>query len=221
MNIGLLLLFTHPFDECMNTLWLPLTAVPYFFLYGRDLVRIKYRWSDLFRVYALNLVLIPVNLGGVFKSISQAITGRQIPFGRTPKVDGRTAVPRIYVLAVLALAAWCVGFAVFDVTVQRWWHALFGAMNGAFLLYGITRFMGWRESFADIGLLSDTSAGAATFRLADVHTIHSITLMEQRRTERRQFASASIFPAMCRRSGERRRGNFTNLYLPDAVAQQA
>jgi len=58
------------------------------FPYGRDLVRIGYRLRDLVRVYALNLLLIPVNLGGVFKSIQQGITRRKIPFGRTPKVPG-------------------------------------------------------------------------------------------------------------------------------------
>ncbi len=85
VNIGLLLLFIYPFKENMQTFWLPLTALPYFYLYGRDLVSLGYKWSDTLRVYALNMCLISINLGGVFKSISQGITGERIPFVRTPK----------------------------------------------------------------------------------------------------------------------------------------
>ena len=50
-------------------LWLPLTALPYFCLYARDLQLAGYRASDFVRVYSLNLVLIPINLGGVLKSL--------------------------------------------------------------------------------------------------------------------------------------------------------
>jgi len=191
VNVGLLLLFSYPFKESMNTLWLPLTAAPYFYLYGRDLVSLKYRWSDLLRVYALNLALIPVNLGGVFKSIYQGISGEKIPFGRTPKVDGRTSVPMVYVLAVLALAAWCVSFALVDMTYERWGHALFSVLNGAFLIYAITKFIGWRESFSDIGLLTNNHADAAIVQLADANIIHSI---QERIKQRQRFDLASMSP---------------------------
>lgn len=160
VNIGLLALFVYPFEASMNSFWLPLTALPYFYLYGRDLVSIRYRWSDLLRVYALNLILIPVNLGGVFKSISQGVSGKKIPFCRTPKVDGRTPVPPGYVLAVLALAVWCAVAPVPDIVQGRWWHAAFLALNGTLFLYAIGAFMGWRESFSDLGLLSDNQQGA-------------------------------------------------------------
>ena len=166
VNIGLLVLFVYPFEASMTSFWLPLTAVPYFYLYGRDLVSIRYRWSDLLRVYALNLMLIPVNLGGVFKSISQGITGKKIPFCRTPKVDGRTPVPPVYVLAVLALAAWCVGVTVLDITQARWWHAGFLALNGTLFIYAIRVYMGWKESFHDLGLLSDDPQEASEFLLS-------------------------------------------------------
>ena len=77
-------------------MWIPLAATPYFVLYGRDLMQAGYRWTDLFRVYALSLLLIPVNLGGVFRSLQQAITGRKVPFVRTPKVVSRTPAPTLY-----------------------------------------------------------------------------------------------------------------------------
>ncbi len=64
VNVGLLLMMAMPFSDSINSAWLPLTALPYFLLYGRDLVLCGYRASDLLRVYALNLLLIPVNVGG-------------------------------------------------------------------------------------------------------------------------------------------------------------
>lgn len=191
VNIGLLLLFTYSFKDSMNSPWLPLTAVPYFYLYGRDLVSLKYRWSDLLRVYALNLMLIPVNLGGVFKSISQGISGHQIPFGRTPKVDGRTSVPGVYALAVLALAAWCVGATIIDTYYEHWGHALFSALNGSFLIYAITKFIGWRECFEDIGLTVNHQSDAVAVQMANADIIH---LNDKRVVEQKPFDLASMFP---------------------------
>src|SRR5512139_2068964 len=86
VNVGLLLMLALPFSDSIKSVWLPLTALPYYLLYGRDLVLCRYRASDLLRVYALNLLLIPVNMGGVLKSLQQAITRQKIPFGRTPKI---------------------------------------------------------------------------------------------------------------------------------------
>jgi hypothetical protein len=91
VNIGLVLVLAVPLSRSVETNWLPVTAIPYFTLYLRDLLLCGYRPGDLFRVYALQLLLIPVHLGGVLKSLQQARTGAKIPFGRTPKVVGRTA----------------------------------------------------------------------------------------------------------------------------------
>ena len=85
---------------------LPLVAHSLLPLYGRDLVLCGYRATDLLRVYALNLVLLPVNLAGIVGSLRQAITGRPIPFHRTPKLADRTAVPAVIVLANYALVGW-------------------------------------------------------------------------------------------------------------------
>lgn len=150
VNIGLLLLLALPFEKSIRSLWLPVTALPYFFLYGRDLAQIGYRWTDLFRVYALNLMLIPVNLGGVIKSLHQATTGRKIPFGRTPKITGRTAAPPLYIFLEYALLFyWLIGFAR-DVTYQRWTHAAFSILNAAFLAWAIFQFIGLTESKEDL-----------------------------------------------------------------------
>ena len=152
VNIGLLILLGHSFDKSIEIVWLPLTALPYFFLYARDLRYSGYRTTDLLRVYALNLLLIPVNLGGVLKSLQQAITGRRTPFGRTPKVSGRTAVPARYVVAVYALLAfWLIGCAV-DIAASRLVSALFVLANALMLAYAIKCFVGVRESRKDLGL---------------------------------------------------------------------
>jgi cellulose synthase (UDP-forming) len=137
ISLGMLILMIHPFDHSMNGWWLPLTALPYFVLYGRDLVASGYSWLDLPRVYALNLLLIPVNLGGVAKSLHQACTGQRSSFARTPKVQGRTTAPRFYVLAELAIVLYCIMSSVFDLLARRWLHASFAFINGALLAYAV------------------------------------------------------------------------------------
>ncbi|WP_207063488.1 glycosyltransferase family 2 protein [Motiliproteus sp. SC1-56] len=150
VNTGLLIVLALPLTDNIQSLWLPLTALPYFALYSRDLIQLGYRASDMVRVYALNLVLIPVNLGGVLKSVQQFWTKEKIPFGRTPKVQGRTAAAPLYVVALyLILFQWIIS-AGLDVTAERWLHAGFAGFNAALLLYGILAFVGLRESFEDL-----------------------------------------------------------------------
>ncbi|HET7757629.1 MAG TPA: glycosyltransferase family 2 protein [Steroidobacteraceae bacterium] len=150
VNLGLLLILAFPFDDRAESLWLPLTALPYFILYARDLVRSGYRWRDLASVYALNLLLIPINLGGVLKSLQQAITRTKIPFGRTPKVENRTRAPARYLLAeYLMLLAWSLGM-VLDAAARRWTHAAFTACNTAFLGFAIYSYVGWSATVQDL-----------------------------------------------------------------------
>lgn len=119
-------------------------------LYARDLRRTGYRADDVFRVFALNLMLIPVNLGGVMSSLRQAWTGRKSPFGRTPKIQGRTAVPVRYLIAEYALLAhWVVGMVV-EFRHGRPLHAAFALINASFLAYAIARFIGLAESWQDL-----------------------------------------------------------------------
>jgi cellulose synthase (UDP-forming) len=153
VNVGLLILLAVGLDQSAQSWWLPLTALPYFLLYARDLRLSGYRKrADLIRVYALNLLLIPINLGGVFKSVHQAITGRRTPFARTPKVSGRTAAPAAYVVAEFALLAfWLVGSAV-DAFAGHWVTALCGIANAALLFYAIFVFVGLREGWEDVRL---------------------------------------------------------------------
>src|SRR5262249_34892872 len=124
-NIGLLILLAWGFDARLSSPWLPLTAVPYYGLYAADLRRAGYRYRDVLGVYALNLLLIPVSLGGVMRSLAQAFTGQRSAFGRTPKVTGRTAAPAGYVVSELALlTTWLFG-AWIDLYLGRRLNAAF------------------------------------------------------------------------------------------------
>jgi hypothetical protein len=95
-----------------------------------------------------------------------------------------------------------------------------------FLVYAITKLIGWRESFYDLGLLSDNHADAVSAQLADADIVD---LKEQRSTERRLFSLISMRSsedtgARCiredrRRKQDRRRNNFTNSFFPEATLQ--
>jgi cellulose synthase/poly-beta-1,6-N-acetylglucosamine synthase-like glycosyltransferase len=156
---GVLILLLLAFEDDPSKWWLPLSAAPYFFLYGLDMRSLGHRWSDLLRVYALNLALIPVHLGGVFASLYQAVTGHKASFGRTPKVSARTAVPGIYVASVLGLCLYCLGNSVYDAFAARWAHAVFSLLNGLFLLYASVVFIGLRAAAEDL------NAAVRRFRL--------------------------------------------------------
>ncbi len=151
-NTGLLLILALSLDDGMQTLWLPLTALPYYWLYARDLRYRGYARSDLLNVYALNLMLIPVHLGGVMQSLRQAWTGRRTSFGRTPKITGRSISPALYLIAEYAiLGHWLVG-AFVEFVHERPLHACFALANAGFLAYAIVRFIGLRESWSDLSL---------------------------------------------------------------------
>jgi cellulose synthase (UDP-forming) len=95
-------------------------------------------------------MLVPVNLGGVFRSLQQAVTKRTATFGRTPKVKDRTAAPAIYVLAPYALTAYLCSAACFDLSEDQLFRALAGGINAILLLYALSTFVGWRDSATDI-----------------------------------------------------------------------
>ena len=141
-NIGLLLVLALPSPDGFFTLWLPLSAAPYYLLYGRDLLQAGYGFWDPFRVYALNLLLVPVHIGGVLKSIEQAWTGKQIPFHRTPKVLDRTAPPFRYATAELGLLLLMLVGGGINLVQGRWLNASFWLLNSGFLLYAIVVLMG-------------------------------------------------------------------------------
>ena len=109
-----------------------------------------YKASDIFPVYALNMLLIPVNLVGVLRSIYQGLTGRRSAFGRTPKVQGRTAAAPAILLAIGCLLAVTASTVVADVVNNLWLHGLFVSVNALFLFYGLIRFIGMRDAVIDL-----------------------------------------------------------------------
>jgi cellulose synthase/poly-beta-1,6-N-acetylglucosamine synthase-like glycosyltransferase len=142
VNAGVLIILTYPFERDMRVVWLPLTAAPYYFLYGRDLIMAGYEITDLFRIYALNLILIPVNLAGVLKSLQQSITGEKIPFSRTPKITDTTPIPTAILASELILLLYCVLQSGIDGMHARWFHALFASLNACVFGYALSKFIG-------------------------------------------------------------------------------
>ena len=150
VNAGLLIVMGFSFESSTRSVWLPVAAVPYYMLYARDLRLIGRRALDVCRVYALNLVLLPVHLAGVLGSVQQAFTGKKAAFGRTPKIQGRTKVPAVYVVAEYALLAQWLFAVLRDLLAHRPVHALLTVVNVGFLVYGVGAFIGFRESIDDL-----------------------------------------------------------------------
>jgi cellulose synthase/poly-beta-1,6-N-acetylglucosamine synthase-like glycosyltransferase len=152
-NMALLILLACGFDDRLTSAWLPLTAVPYYLLYASDLRRAGHRRRDVLRVYALNLLLVPVSLGGALGSLKQAWTGRRSAFARTPKVVGRTSAPAGYVVAeILLCVSWFIA-AVVDARYGRRLNAAFDLGNATIMLYGLLTFIGVRAACADMAPL--------------------------------------------------------------------
>jgi cellulose synthase/poly-beta-1,6-N-acetylglucosamine synthase-like glycosyltransferase len=139
-----ILLFV-PFDDDLVTSWMPAAGLPYFLIYGRDLLRAGYRLSDLLRVQALNLLLIPVLIAGTVQSLRQAWSGQPVAFRRTPKTANRTAAPPIFITAPCSMVLYAGSIAVWDAFVGEYWHLAFSISNGLLMMYAIVRFIGMKE----------------------------------------------------------------------------
>jgi cellulose synthase/poly-beta-1,6-N-acetylglucosamine synthase-like glycosyltransferase len=151
VNIGLVVLFLVPFADWYANVFLPLAAVPYFALYTHDLRLAGYRARDVVKVYALNLMLVPVNLGGVARSLWQAITGRGTPFLRTPKVRDRTTAPALYVVSPYVLMLMLLFGGTFSMVSGHEFTGVASGVNALLLLYALGAFIGWRHSREDLG----------------------------------------------------------------------
>ncbi len=150
VNTALLVLLAFPVPDDLVSPWLPLTALPYFAAYARDLRLLGYRTTDVLRVYALNVLLIPVNLSGVWGSFRQAISRSKSAFVRTPKVRGRTTAPAWLVAAAFGLVVHWVAAAAFDVAAGRLTHAAFAGAHGLVLGYALVAFVGLRPALDDL-----------------------------------------------------------------------
>lgn len=163
VNLGLLVLLMFPFPDQFQSWWLPLTAVPYYALYARDLHQLGYgKKAAILQVYALNLLLLPVNMGGVLRSLQQVWRKQKIPFHRTPKVAGRTCIPARYLVALFGLTAFALASSALHAILGRWAYATFSLINAAVFLYGTAIFIGFRNAWSDI------TAGIPAWRRAAI-----------------------------------------------------
>jgi cellulose synthase (UDP-forming) len=167
VSLALLLLPVLSLQDGTRAAWLPLLALSYYGIYARDLHRSGYRWHDVFRIYALNLLLIPVNLGGMGLSLYQACTGHKAHFQRTPKMAKRIPVCGVYVLAEYTmLLFWLVPglLAWRQVHALSWLSVL---LHTGFLAYALGTFIGWRASWQD--LVAGLRVGKSHRSRADQH----------------------------------------------------
>jgi len=149
-SFGLVFLLAYPYDSRLLSPVVLLAALPYFLAMASDLRYSGYKRSDVFRIYGFNLILLPVNLAGVAKSIEQAITSKKIPFARTPKVRNRTTTPLLYVAAPYLI----IGFSLFtlwrDVQAGNWGNAAFAAFNAVLALAAVIAYIGVGTSLVDL-----------------------------------------------------------------------
>ena len=151
--LSVLLLFAIPFPSELMTPWMLVAALPYFALYARDLANIGYRpFRDLFRLYALNLLLLPVHLTGALTSVRQAIAGTKIPFRRTPKISGRTRTAGLDLAMQLGMLLGSTLMGLFHISHGGWSAGAFAFINAGLLLYGIRQFIGFAEMQQDLSL---------------------------------------------------------------------
>ncbi|WP_022885861.1 glycosyltransferase family 2 protein [Glaciibacter superstes] len=151
-SFGLIFLLVYPYDSRLLSPVVLLAALPYFLAMGSDLRYCGYRFSDIFRIYGFNLVLLPVNLAGVLKSLEQAITSKKIPFVRTPKVKNRTAAPLLYVVAPYLIVAFSALTLWRDILAQNWGNAAFAGFNALLATTAILANIGVWNSLVDVWL---------------------------------------------------------------------
>jgi len=149
-SLGLIVLLVYPINAALLTPIALATALPYFAVMASDLKRCGYKRSDVLRIYAFNLLLLPVNLAGTLKSIGQAISGQKIAFARTPKVNSRTVAPLMFVSTPYLIVAFSVLTGWLDVRHHHYAHAGYAAVNAVLCAYALVAFVGIRNSIVDL-----------------------------------------------------------------------
>lgn len=149
-NLSVFLLMIWATTDGRALVLTPLVMGPHFLLYGLDMRRLGYRFRDVFTVSALNLMLLPVAFAGVAQSVLQMLTGRKGAFVRTPKVADRTLVPPLFFLFNFLMSLLMLRFAVDGIVTGDYVGSIVPAINVAFYVYGMARFVGLEEGFADV-----------------------------------------------------------------------
>lgn len=149
-TFALLLLLFYPYDGRLLSPLVVGAALPYFLCMASDLRLCGHRRLDVFRIYGFNLVLLPVNLAGVSKSIQQAFTGEKIPFARTPKVRDRTAAPGLHVLVPYLIVIYSLITAWRSFEHDNWGNFAFALFNAVLAAMAIQAYIGLRASLVDL-----------------------------------------------------------------------
>lgn len=163
LSVAVMYLFAfYSFSPRLSTPLLIYANIPLLLLYARDLKVCGYRYTDVFRVVSLNLMLLPIITAGVLKQLQQMITGRKVPFARTPKVKNRTGAPALYYFMELGMIGYCIYMAVTNALEQEWTPVAYAGINLTLLLYAMFRYIGignmlqdlaasWRETRTALG----------------------------------------------------------------------
>lgn len=132
-----------------------LASLPYFATMSSDLKRNGYKYSDIFRIYGFNIVLLTVNLSGTLKSIQQGMTNTKIPFARTPKVNNRTASPALYVAMPWVIIIYSSMVFYADTLSHNWGNAVFAGFNAIVTFWALIAYIGIWHSLQDmvVGLI--------------------------------------------------------------------
>lgn len=149
-SFGLIFLLAYPFSGQLLSPLVLLTALPYFIAQANDLKYCGYKYSDIFSIYGFNLILLPVNLAGVLKSIEQALTNKKIPFARTPKIKNRTASGVTYVLFPTAIIIFSIYICVLNLQELKWGNAIFAGFNALTATWATLAYIGIGNIISDL-----------------------------------------------------------------------
>ncbi len=149
-SFGLVFILAYPYDSRLLSPLIVLAAIPYFLAMASDLHYCGYKRTDIFRIYGFNLILLPVNLAGVLKSIQQSLTGKKIPFARTPKVKDRTVAPFLYIAAPVAIIAFSAFTFWRDYSAGNWANAAFAAFNLIVASWAFVSYIGIGNALVDL-----------------------------------------------------------------------
>ena len=151
LSTAVLYLFAfYSFSPRLSTPLLIYANIPLLLLYARDLKVCGYRYTDVFRVIALNLMLLPIITAGVLKQMQQILTGRKVPFARTPKVKSRTGAPAFYYLMELAMIVYCIYMAIANAFEEEWSPVAYAVFNLILLIYALINYIGIRAMAEDL-----------------------------------------------------------------------
>lgn len=141
-SFGLVFMLAFPYDGRLLSPLVVLAALPYFIAMASDFKYSGYHRLDVLRIYGFNLILLPINLAGVLKSLQQALTGKKIPFARTPKVKNHTVSPGLFLIAPVLIVAFSVFTFIRSYQAGNWGNAAFAAFNALLATWAILECIG-------------------------------------------------------------------------------